>query len=140
MPSDRPSLDIKGATQLVRACDQINKRFPDAMSKAAAAVARDVVRGAQSYARSAQARLAASTLNAGTAELAGTVSSTAALFPGAEFGGQGRPSTMQFPPHLGKRGYFLYPYMRANSDKLQKLWDDGVDEAMEPWDYKPGVM
>lgn len=139
MAGDRAALTIKGLPQLTRACDQIQKRFEPSLAQAAQAVARDVVAGARSYARSPQAKLAASTLNAGTQGDAGTVTSTSALFAGAEFGGRGRPSTMQFPPHMGKRGYFLYPWMRANSAKLQKHWDAGVDEAMAPWDYKPGL-
>lgn len=139
MPADRPAFTIKGLPQLTRACDKIQNRFEPALAKAAQAVARDVVAGARSHARSPQAQLAASTLNAGAQGDAGTVTSTSALFAGAEFGGRGRPSTMQFPPHMGKRGYFLYPWMRANSAKLQEHWDAGVDEAMDPWDYKPGL-
>ena len=32
---------------------------------------------------------------------------------GAEFGGGRRPRTRQFPPHLGRQGYFVYPTVRA---------------------------
>lgn len=38
------------------------------------------------------------------------------FFYGLEFGGQGRASTMQFRPHLGKRGYFFHPTMRAKGE------------------------
>ena len=34
------------------------------------------------------------------------------LIWGAEFGGQGRPTTQQFLPHKGTTGYFLWPAVR----------------------------
>jgi len=35
------------------------------------------------------------------------------LIFGAEFGGRGRSTTMQFLPHRGRDGYFLFPTIRA---------------------------
>lgn len=58
------------------------------------------------------------------------------IFFGAEFGGQRRPTTMQFQPHRGQRGYFLYPTARANGRKNAEMWIKAVDDAMKSWDYK----
>ena len=49
---------------------------------------------------------------------------------GAEFGGRGRPTTQQFQPHLGTRGYFLWPTVRARSDDTQKRYSEALDEAL----------
>lgn len=38
------------------------------------------------------------------------------IFFGAEFGGQKRPTTRQFPPHRGRQGYFFWPTIRENHD------------------------
>lgn len=130
-------VEVKGLRELIRATDDIQNRFLPVMTDAATDVARMVVTAARSAARSPQQRLAASTLNAGADGAAGTVSSNAPFFAGAEFGGGNRPNTRQFPPHRGKRGYFLYPSMRANAAALNRRWDEGVEEAMAAWDYKP---
>lgn len=39
------------------------------------------------------------------------------IFFGAEFGGQARPTTMQFPKHLGRTGYFFWPTIRNTHDQ-----------------------
>lgn len=131
-------VEVKGLPQLIRATGKIQKDLPDRTQEAAASIARDIVAGARGYARTPQASLAASTLSAGTDGQAGTVTSTAAMFAGAEFGGGMRASTRQFPPYMGKRGYFLYPWMRAHAQRLNDQWDKAIDDAMAVWDYKPG--
>ena len=50
---------------------------------------------------------------------------------GAEFGGQGRPRTQQFPPHNGNLGYFLYPTVRELGPKAAEDWFDAVADAVE---------
>lgn len=50
---------------------------------------------------------------------------------GAEFGGQGRPSTRQFRPHRGKRGYFLWPAVRQDSDRIQAAYSAALDAALD---------
>lgn len=130
-------LTVKGTAELDRAVKKINKDFDDEFKSAAATVARQVVSMARGYARTPQARLAASTLNAGTEGAAGTVTSHSGMFAGSEFGGGMRPETKQFPAYQGKRGYFLYPSMRANADRLNKIWDDALQNSMQAWDYAP---
>lgn len=50
---------------------------------------------------------------------------------GAEFGGRGRPSTRQFQPHRGKRGYFLWPTVRRDSDRTQKTYSAALADALQ---------
>lgn len=55
------------------------------------------------------------------------------VFFGAEFGGRGRPSTRQFPPHRGRRGYFMWPTLRADTDRMFKQWSKAVDKIADEW-------
>jgi hypothetical protein len=52
------------------------------------------------------------------------------IFFGAEFGGQARPTTQQFRPHKGREGYFFYPTLRADSERMVERWL-GVVRAVE---------
>lgn len=52
------------------------------------------------------------------------------IFFGAEFGGQMRPTTSQFRPHKGKEGYFFYPTLRQDADRMVERWL-GVVRAIE---------
>ena len=138
MPGDNEiDLTVKGIPELARAVTKIEKNFDVDFKGAAAQVARDVVAGARQRAASRQQQLAASTLNAGVRGSAGTVTSNSPIFPGAEFGGGMRSTTRQFPPYRGKRGYFLYPSIRSNAARLNKIWDGALQDAMDPWDYTP---
>ncbi len=49
---------------------------------------------------------------------------------GAEFGGQARPTTRQFRPHLGTTGYFLWPTVREQSDDTQRRYSQALDDAL----------
>lgn len=60
------------------------------------------------------------------------------VFYGAEFGGGARSTTRQFLPHKGRRGYFLYPTLRANSRRYYDMWADACDEAFEAWNDRAG--
>lgn len=46
---------------------------------------------------------------------------------GAEFGGQGRPTTQQFDPYTSE-GYFLYPSIRENEDQADELYANAIDD------------
>lgn len=46
---------------------------------------------------------------------------------GAAFGGRGRPTTQQFQPFRGKEGYFLYPDIRKNADRIEETYTDAID-------------
>lgn len=49
---------------------------------------------------------------------------------GAEFGGQGRPTTQQFEPHRGREGYFLYPTIRDTRDEYLEIYGRILEQLM----------
>ena len=53
------------------------------------------------------------------------------VFFGAEFGGQARKTTKQFPPHLGKRGYFFWPTVRNMRNEIAEEYLDAIEETMK---------
>lgn len=111
--------------------------MPQDMQDAAIQIANDWVSAAKGAASTTQQTMAAQSLSVGSAEETGTsITADSPLFFGAEFGGQGRPSTMHFPPHNGQRGYFFYPTARANADRYNQQWLEAIDKAMKPWDHK----
>jgi hypothetical protein len=55
---------------------------------------------------------------------------TAPWSAGAEFGGQGRPTTQQFRPHLGRTGYFVYPSIRDNAEDAERRELEAIDGLM----------
>lgn len=50
---------------------------------------------------------------------------------GAEFGGGRRETTRQFMPHRGRRGYFLWPTVRRDSDAIQGAYSAALDHALQ---------
>jgi hypothetical protein len=52
-------------------------------------------------------------------------------FYGQEFGGQERPTTMQFPPHKGTEGYSLYPKLREQTAEIEGRYFDEIADALE---------
>lgn len=56
-----------------------------------------------------------------------------AVIYGAEFGGQGRPATMQFRRHSGQEGYEFFPTVRAKADETAELWNTALDEWIDEW-------
>lgn len=55
------------------------------------------------------------------------------LFYGAEFGGRSSRTTMQFRPHLGQRGYFFFPTLRADQPKQRDLWEAALRNLEREW-------
>lgn len=49
---------------------------------------------------------------------------------GAEFGGQGRPTTQQFRPHRGREGYGLYPAVRETEDEFMRTYEQMLGVLM----------
>lgn len=132
-----PIEEIEGYAQFQRDTNEIVSQFPRVMAVAAMEIAVDWVNAAQAMANTAQQQAAASTLEINEEGEEGvTLRSVSPIFFGAEFGGQARPSTMQFPPHQGRRGYFLYPAKRMNEDRFNDIWDKGVEAAMKEWDRR----
>ena len=55
------------------------------------------------------------------------------IFFGAEFGGRGRKTTMQFRPHRGRTGYWFYPTMRGMSEQISREWEASIDGVFHAW-------
>lgn len=128
--------EIKGYPEFMRAIADINKRLPESMREAATAIAREWVSLAQSAAGTPQQALAARELMVDQDAIGASIRNDSPLFFGAEFGGQGRPETMHFPPYQGKRGYFLFPTARSNAERFNDMWSTAIDEGMSAWDHK----
>lgn len=56
------------------------------------------------------------------------------LFFGAEFGGQRRKTTMQFPPHRGTVGYWYWPTLREDAAEMAREWSTVVDDIADAWE------
>jgi hypothetical protein len=55
------------------------------------------------------------------------------VFFGGEFGGGARPTTQQFPPHRGRRGYWFWPTLRAKTGEMVEEWTEALDALAEKW-------
>lgn len=55
------------------------------------------------------------------------------IFFGSEFGGGRRPSTRQFPPWVGKTGYWFWPTVRAHLPRLRREYIRTLDELADKW-------
>jgi hypothetical protein len=53
------------------------------------------------------------------------------VWAGAEFGGGARARTRQFRPHRGTVGYFLWPAVRQDSDRIQRTYSAALDDALQ---------
>lgn len=52
------------------------------------------------------------------------------VFFGSEFGGGGRPTTHQFEPHRGTEGYWFFPTLRDNEDRMLDAYAAVLDEVL----------
>lgn len=57
----------------------------------------------------------------------------AAIFYGAEFGGQRRSTTRQFKPFRGDQGYFMFPQVRDDEGRLIEAGFLAADEIQQEW-------
>lgn len=55
------------------------------------------------------------------------------VFFGAEFGGKRRKTTQQFRPHLGRQGYWLWPTIRKDEQRMVDQWMKAVDLVAAVW-------
>lgn len=55
------------------------------------------------------------------------------VFFGAEFGGGRRPTTRQFPPWAGRRGYWFWPTVRAHLPALRRRYIAALDDLARKW-------
>lgn len=52
---------------------------------------------------------------------------------GAEFGGGRRPTTRQFPPWTGRRGYWFWPTLRQHLPRMRREYIRTLDRLAEKW-------
>jgi hypothetical protein len=128
-----PVNEIEGYAEFQRDTNRIEKDFPEAMRDASFEVANTWIQLAQAMANTDYAHEAAQAFNVGFDGEGAEITNSSPVFFGSEFGGQGRPETMQFPPHNGQTGYWFYPARRANEDQIMAIWDKGVEVAMREW-------
>jgi hypothetical protein len=133
MPDDVKT-KLEGFDEFKRDTAKINNDLPEKTRLSSVDMAAQWVAAAQSNTHTTQEMLAAAELQTGSSGDGAQITCNSPLFYGAEFGGQGRPETMQFPPFQGQRGYWFYPARRANEDRLAEVWEKGIDIAMSAWD------
>ena len=131
MPTDTK---LEGFDEFSRDAAKINKELPEQTRLSSIEMATEWVTAAQSNTHTTQEIMAAAELQSGSSGDGAQITCNSPLFYGAEFGGQGRPETMQFPPFNGSKGYWFYPARRANEERFAAIWDKGVENAMKSWD------
>jgi hypothetical protein len=92
-----------------------------------------VASAARARARGGVAAKTAPSVKAAAEQRRAKVTLGGAAYPfamGAEFGGQGRPTTMQFEPHRGTQGYFLYPAVRDTREQFIDTYARVLDQLM----------
>jgi hypothetical protein len=124
---------VEGLAEFQRALKAMDDKLPRELSKANKAAAEMVATKARAKA-SAQggvAAKAAPNIKAAAEQRRSKITIGGPKAPyglGAEFGGQGRPSTMQFKPHRGREGYALYPTIRDTETEFMELYGKALDE------------
>lgn len=133
--SIKSSLYIDGLDEVQKAF----RKLPTEVKKGADEQVRDIAKfvasETKSAARTRAERKAAGTIRAqkNGVSLGGGGRRQAAgnMALGTEFGGGARRTTQQFRNHRGTQGYFFWPAIRNNSEKIKKMWDDMLDEIAE---------
>lgn len=132
-------VNVEGLAELRRALKAVSDTAPkelNAASKKVAGLVADDARGDAAGLGGVAAKVAPSIKGSGTAR-GGAITLGGTSYPmalGAEFGGRGRPTTQQFQPHLGRTGYFVYPAIRANGDRIESTYSDLLDDLMRKYD------
>lgn len=132
-------VNVEGLAELRRALKAVSADAPrelNAAAKDVAGIVADDARGTAAGLGGVAAKVAPSIKPSGTAR-GGAINIGGPAYPmagGAEFGGQGRPTTQQFKPHLGRTGYFVYPSIRSNADRIADTFSDKLDDLMRKHD------
>lgn len=128
---DRLRRDLKAVS--AEAAKELRQAHVD-VAQTVAGDARDRAYGLGGVAAKTAPTVRASGTQAGAAIALGGPSAPWAA--GAEFGGQGRPTTQQFRPHLGRTGYFVYPAIRDNAETAEATYLDAIDDLMRRHDLR----
>ena len=132
------SVDVEGLDSTLLFLAQLTAKIHTAGREGALeAVAQEASRvRARGASAGSQARLAArSVQTSGGSLLAAAGGGTpAAIFYGAEFGGGGRPRTRQFATHRGTRGYWFWPTLNADDERIVEAFADALDPILNDWE------
>lgn len=130
----RGSLTVEGLVDVQKAYRRLPKDVKEGTDGQVRAVAKFVAKEAKSAASTRAERKAATTIKAQKNSVSlgggGKRSRAGSMSLGTEFGGRGRPRTMQFRNHRGTEGYFFWPSIRSNSEKIKKMWDDMMEDIL----------
>jgi hypothetical protein len=140
------AIDVEGLAPLLRAFNTYGSEANAELRTASRAVAQRAVDGAQQLGASVgrQAALAATSLRTtsdrvpsllygGAKRVGKRKTPVGVLIFGAEFGGRGSPKTMQFLPHRGRDGYFLFPTLRAQGPAATLEYLHALDALGARW-------
>ena len=144
----RQGIQVEGLRELLRALSRLPKTAQAEIREAAQAIADDEAKRITSAGRSSDSQSAAAagfvkarrdrvpTLSVGGSRKAGVSggATVGQLFFGAEFGGQKRPTTRQFRPHKGRTGYWLWPVLREDQERMLKRWQAAVEAIAREWE------
>lgn len=141
--ADRPyDVHVQGLTEAVRALTSLDDILAHQLLDADRAAVDLVAADARSQGASLGG-VAAKAAPSVRADLAGGLAVVGFGGPGyefaagAEFGGRGRPTTQQFQPWRGPAdtgGYFVYPTIRADADRIDSVYGDAADAAIRKAD------
>lgn len=124
----------EGLNKLNRDLKAIGKDAQGELKKANVAVAAkegDRARAAALSIGGVAAHVAVGIKGGGGNAWAGIRLGTDPAAPGAEFGGQKRPTTQQFRPWLGHTGYFLFPTIRRDNAEITQTWTEAIEDLMK---------
>ncbi len=136
MPRDRSeAVSVIGLAEFQRELRQVDSKLPRELRTAGNEAAGNIVSDAQGRASAQGGALgkAAPSIKAASQQRNAAVAIGGGSYPfalGGEFGGQGRPSTMQFQPHRGTQGYALYPAIRSGRAEFMETYADMIDRLM----------
>lgn len=154
----RVQVEVAGAKEAVRAFNKYgkdaNKELRDAAARSVSEITPALIAAMASD--SPQSRLVASTIRpirdrvpvlaaAGSKRVAPASSgrgrkkpAAGDIFFGAEFGGQGRPTTQQFRPSRGTAGYAFYPAFRTRTAVVIDNYGEALDRLESKWAHGNG--
>jgi len=131
--SSSDAIRVEGLTELNRALRTMGPEFQKELKQAnmdvAQFVADDVQAAAFSIGGVAAKTAPSIAAKAGTA-WAGVSLGSAPYAAGAAFGGQGRPTTMQFKPWR-REGYLPYPQIKADGPRIEHEYNEALDDLLK---------
>lgn len=125
------TLEVSGLPELLRRVAALPRSGQVEWEEAAERIASEEagrIRSAGGSSDRQSARMAGSVRASGDSVSAGGL-----FFFGSEFGGQGSSTTMQFRPHRGSTGYWFWPTIRRDEDRIMRRYEDAVRAIEREW-------